>query len=313
MHCYACFWNHHLFTSCRFKKVLEDSLLRKREGSNLVEGIISLTDIFRFSYLVRTYPRKDYQSLILRYLTRSSNENSFTVSYLKNKCGLSLESALKATRYVHFESPEKPDSVLAVLKNHGFSKPQITRLIKGRPAVLTSNVEKTILPKLEFLISKGVSNPDLAHILSHNPTFLFSSLENNIRPSYNFLSTVLKSSEKIILAECNIASTFCSQPTTFFRSPRKFKDMVKETKEMGFTPSKPLFMEALYAMSSTSKPTWKRKIDFFKKFGWSEEEVFEAFRRYPSFISFSEYRYMVMIDFLVNKMGFPSSVFVKPP
>ncbi|KAE8725374.1 Mitochondrial transcription termination factor family protein, putative isoform 1 [Hibiscus syriacus] len=178
--------------------------------------------------------------------------NVVTATQSSKLLGLSVSNSqipYKATRYVHFESPEKPDSVLAVLKNHGFSKPQITRLIKGRPAVLTSNVEKTILPKLEFLISK--------------------------------------------VAECNIASTFCSQPTTFFRSPRKFKDMVKETKEMGFTPSKPLFMEALYAMSSTSKPTWKRKIDFFKKFGWSEEEVFEAFRRYPSFISFSEYRYMM--------------------
>ncbi|KAK8684510.1 hypothetical protein V6N13_040534 [Hibiscus sabdariffa] len=265
-----------------------------------------------------------------------------TVSYLKNKCGLSLESALRASKYVYFETPAKPDSVLAVLESHGFSKPQITRLIKRRPVLLNADVKTTILPKLEFLISKGVSVPDLAYILSNNPTFLSSSLENQIIPSYNFLSTLLESDEKVFLAVRryprlmgyspydilltnintlldigvaghNIASSLCSLPSTFVRNPNKFKVMVAEAKDIGLNPTKPMFLVALYAIRSLSKPTWKRKFELFKKFGWSEEEVLEAFRRYPTFVRLSEDKFMVTMDFLVNKMGFSSSVIAKRP
>ncbi|GMJ14070.1 hypothetical protein like AT5G07900 [Hibiscus trionum] len=282
------------------------------------------------------------ESLILRFLSSSSNQHSFTVSYFKNKCGLSLESALRASKYVNFETPEKPDSVLAVLKSHGFSNPQITRLIKRRPAVLNSDVKATILPKLEFLISKGVSIPDLAHILSHNPTFFSSSLENQIITSYNFLSALLKSDEKVFravrrfprlmgysaydilasnintllhngVAEHNIASALCSLPATFVRNPKKFKAMVAEAKDMGLNPTKPMFMVALYAIGSLSKPTWERKFEVFKKFGWSEAEILEAFRRYPTFVRLSEDKFVVTMDFLVNKMGFSSSVIAKRP
>ncbi|XP_039049479.1 uncharacterized protein LOC120190473 [Hibiscus syriacus] len=115
------------------------------------------------------------------------------------------------------------------------------------------------------------------------------------------------------VAECNIASALCSMPLTFVTSPDKFKVNVEEAKEMGFDPSKPIFMAALFAMSGISKPTFKSKIEAFKKFGWTEEEVSEAFHRYPKFMLVSKDKSMVTMDFLVNKMGFPSSVIVKRP
>ncbi|XWS14050.1 hypothetical protein CRYUN_Cryun36dG0090500 [Craigia yunnanensis] len=281
-------------------------------------------------------------SLTLRFISSSSNEQSFTVSYLINKCGLSSESALTASKYVHFETPEKPDSVISLLKNHGFSEPQITRLIKKRPGLLISDAEKTLLPELEFFSSKGVSIPDLAKIVCDTPTVLTVSLGKQIIPFFNFLSNVLKSDEKVILAvkrrprlmsynldaillpninilrdngvaECNIVKTLCSLPSTLTKRIIQFKDMVEEAKEMGFNPSRPMFMVALFAMNSMSKQTWKRKFTVFKKFGWSEEEVFEAFRRYPTFIRVSEDKFMAIMDFLVNKMGFQSLLIAKNP
>ncbi|GMJ14069.1 hypothetical protein like AT5G07900 [Hibiscus trionum] len=280
--------------------------------------------------------------IILRCFSSSSNQHSFTVSYLKNNCGLPSESAFRASKYVNFETPENPDSVIAVLKNHGFSETQIIRLIKRRPRLLISDAKRTILPKIEFFASKGVSVPDIAHILSSNPALFALSLEKKIIPCYDFLSTVLKSDERIFravkryprligynpydilssnidtlldngVAECNIASALFSLPSTFVSSPDKFKFMVEEAKELGLNPSKPVFMVALFAISSMSKETWKRKIEVFKKLGWSEEEIFEAFQRYPSFIRLSEDKFMVTMDFLVNKMGFPSNLIAKRP
>ncbi|XP_017979750.1 PREDICTED: uncharacterized protein LOC18594132 [Theobroma cacao] len=231
-------------------------------------------------------------------ISSSSKKQSFTVSHLKKKCGLSSESALTAAKYVQFATSDRADTVIAFFKNHGFSEPQITRLIKGRPVVLLYDVEKTLSPKLEFLRSKAIFG---------------SSLEKQIVPSFNGLSNLLKSDEKIIHAvkryprhvcydlnaillpnidllldngvpECSIVTTLHSLPSTLMRSPIQFKNMVEETKEMGFIPSRPMFMVALCAMSSMSKSTWKKKFEVFKKFGWSEKEALEAFRRYPMFI-----------------------------
>ncbi|KAG4131859.1 hypothetical protein ERO13_D09G240900v2 [Gossypium hirsutum] len=186
--------------------------------------------------------------------------------------------------------------------------------------VLTTDVEKTLLPRIEFFRSKGISNPDLAQILSSNPTILSSSLENQLIPSFDLLSNVLKSNEKIISAlkrhprllnynpndvllvninilvdngvnECHIASTLCSKPSTLTVSPIKFKSVVQEAKEMGFDPCKGMLM----------------------KFTWSDEEISEPFRRYPSFIRLSVDNLMVTMDFLVNKMGCSPSFIAKRP
>ncbi|KAE8669633.1 hypothetical protein F3Y22_tig00112226pilonHSYRG00035 [Hibiscus syriacus] len=63
----------------------------------------------------------------------SSNEHSFPVSYLINKCGFSSESTSRASNYIRFETPEKPDSLIAFLENHGFSESQIASLVRRQP------------------------------------------------------------------------------------------------------------------------------------------------------------------------------------
>ncbi|KAE8725373.1 Mitochondrial transcription termination factor family protein, putative isoform 2 [Hibiscus syriacus] len=250
--------------------------------SNCVEGIISLTG-------------RHFQ-----VLTRLESN-----SYLKNNCGLSLESALEASKSVHLETPEKPDCVIAVLKNHGFSKPQITRLINKRPALLTSDVEGTVLPKLDNVLK---SDEKIFRAVKHYPRLMDYSIS-----TYDVLSSNINTLLDNGVAECNIVSTLCLLPTTFVRSPKKFNDMVEEAKDIGLNPSKPMFVVALSALSSMSKLTWKRKIEVFKKLGWSEEEVLEACRRYPSFMRVSEDKLVVTMDFLMNEMGFSSSVIAKRP
>ncbi|XWS53649.1 hypothetical protein CRYUN_Cryun10bG0018800 [Craigia yunnanensis] len=227
--------------------------------------------------------------LSLRLFSTTSNRHSFTVSYLINKCGLSPESAFLVSKVVDFETPDKPDSVIAFFKNHGFSEPQITSLIRSWPRVLLSDVKKTILPKLQFLKSKGVSSPDLAKILGNHPTILSRSLENHISPSFNFLSNLLKSDEAAI------------------------KENVEKVKEMGFNPMRMTFVVAILILNFITKSKWDRKFYIYKKCGWSEKEIVDAFRKYPSFISVSEEKILKIMDFLVNKMGLQSSVIAKYP
>ncbi|KAK6286193.1 hypothetical protein POUND7_012372 [Theobroma cacao] len=143
----------------------------------------------------------------------TTKQHSFTITYLINSCGLSSESAISASQKVRFQSPERPDLVLALLENYGFSKIQISNLIRKRPVLLLANPENILLPKLEFFQSIGLSSCDLARTLSSDPTLLTRSLENQIIPSYDFLKSVLLSNEKIVSALKRTTWIFLEDPS----------------------------------------------------------------------------------------------------
>ncbi|TYH86258.1 hypothetical protein ES332_D01G029400v1 [Gossypium tomentosum] len=138
------------------------------------------------------------RSIDLRLFSNSSNGHSFAASYLVNKCGFSPEMASRVSKYVHFETPERPDSLFAFLENHGCSKTQILNLIKRRPRLLIYDTEKTLLPKLEFFYSIGFSRPELTRILTSYPAVLICSLKKQIIPSFNLLRNLFQSGDKTI-------------------------------------------------------------------------------------------------------------------
>ncbi|GMP71626.1 hypothetical protein CsSME_00029961 [Camellia sinensis var. sinensis] len=80
-------------------------------------------------------------------LETTPNQHSFAVNYFINSCEFPLENAILASNYVKFETPNKPDSVLVFLENHGFTKTQISNLVRKYPPVILCDPEKTLLPK----------------------------------------------------------------------------------------------------------------------------------------------------------------------
>ncbi|KAK5794403.1 hypothetical protein PVK06_035628 [Gossypium arboreum] len=111
--------------------------------------------------------------------------------------------------------------------------------------------------------------------------------------------------------ESNIISMFICHPRSFVVNPDTFKEIVKEVKEMGFDPLLPKFLFAVVVFRKISKPAIERKFEVYKKWGWSEKEIWEAFRRYPGIVS--EEKIAGIMDFLVNEMGFESSLLADQP
>ncbi|PPE02316.1 hypothetical protein GOBAR_DD00650 [Gossypium barbadense] len=349
-------------------------------------------------------------SIGLRLFSNSSNGHSFTVSYLINKCGFSPELASRVSKSVHFETPEKPDSLIVFLENHGFSQTQIVNLIKRQPTLLLSHTEKTLLPKLEFLYSVGFSRLELAKLLSSYPHLLKYSLKKQIIPSFNLLRDLFQSDDKTIKAikrfagilaydfesylypnmnvlrgigvpesnilmllnrhpriflynpvllkeiveevkgmginssrkkflaavhaltsmskstylypnmnvlrgigvpESNILMLLNRHPRIFLYNPVLLKEIVEEVKGMGINSSRKKFLAAVHALTSMSKSTLEKKFDVYRRWGWSDQEIHEAFQRYPSCITASEDKIMAIMDFLVNKMGYNSTLIAK--
>ena len=270
-------------------------------------------------------------------ISTSEESNSFTVSYLLNSCGLSQKNAFSASKHVHFKTPEKPNSVLALFNNQGFSKTQISKIVKTEPELLLYDPDKTLLPKLRFFYSRGASLSDVAKIVVSCPTVLKRSLENQIIPSFNFLKDFLESDEKTIavvkgfsriilfdlrtymasnikalqefgVPKSNIAGCLLNLTSMFMVRPNLFRKNLEEVKKMGLNPSLMNFVVAVKAIRG-----WERKIDLYKRWGWSEEDIRLAFVKSPWIMIYSADKIMEKMDFFVNEMGRDSSLIAHRP
>ncbi|XP_009361994.1 transcription termination factor MTERF2, chloroplastic-like [Pyrus x bretschneideri] len=273
----------------------------------------------------------------------SENHHDFTVNYLINSCGLSPQGAISASKRVKLRSPERADSVLSFLRSHGVSATQISKIVRSCPGLLNWNPEKTLLPKLEFFISLGVSREDLAKTLAYETHILATSLEKRILPTCQFLRNLLSEKNFVVLLKNgglrifseghskNVAPNIeilrefgmpqsCISlllayfPRSLTQKPENFAKVVDEVKQMGFDMEKSRSVAAIKALSSgNSKSIWSRNCEAYKRWGWSEDDVLSTFKRFPPCMTKSEKKIMQVMDFLVNKMGWPQRSIVKCP
>ncbi|XP_059650354.1 uncharacterized protein LOC132296138 [Cornus florida] len=147
-------------------------------------------------------------------------------------------------------------------------------------------------------------------MVSSSPVLLEQSLNGHIIPSFNLLKNLFHSDNKfmavfkrfpVILLCCHNAIIFCnieilrqlgvpgsnivylftSQPRSLRIKPDRFNELLEDVKKMGFNPSKFQLVIAVHALMSMSKSTWKRRMEVYQKWGWSEEKTMLAFTRYP--------------------------------
>ncbi|PQP97353.1 uncharacterized protein Pyn_09085 [Prunus yedoensis var. nudiflora] len=166
---------------------------------------------------------------------------------------------------VQFDNREGPESVLNVLRNHGFSDDHISQLVRKRPKLLSANAEKTVVPKLEFLSSVGLS--------------------------------VLRALE---VPQASISLWVTCHPFVLSLDTEKFKENIKKVTGMGFAPSSATFMKALDVISLTDALTWDQKKEVYKKCGWTEDDFLLAFRKNPFFMSLSCKKFSSKMDFLMK-------------
>lgn len=88
---------------------------------------------------------------------------------------------------------------------------------------------------------------------------------------------------------------------------------MNRVKAMGFDPSKVSFVIALRVLMGMSESVWRRKIGVYGQWGWSEEVVILAFRRYPLCMMLSESKITATMDFFVNVVGLDPLVISQHP
>ncbi|CAA0828165.1 Mitochondrial transcription termination factor family protein [Striga hermonthica] len=259
-------------------------------------------------------------------------EKSFTFSYLVSSCGLAPDVAVRASSKIQLKSPEKPDAVLNLLREYGFTAADISVMVTRWPNVLSACPDKTLLPKLEFFASIGVPLPILASRLSQTPYVLRNNLKNSIIPSYDFLKNLLGSDKLVVqvfkrnpmIFHLYLVGNFKSnlsflasrgvpwpslvslvkcEPRMFLAPQEKLSSCMDRAIEMGFDVSKIAFLKAIKVFVSFDESTLKRKMEIYRKCGWSESDIRTAFLSYPLCMSLSEKKILEGMGFLVDKLG----------
>ncbi|XP_058727918.1 uncharacterized protein LOC131599649 [Vicia villosa] len=271
--------------------------------------------------------------------TTTSDSTSFEVSYLIHNFNFSQKSASKlcSTYRLGFKTTQKPDSVLNFFANFGFSNSQLCNMIAKAPWLLSCNLSKRVLPKFEFFLSKGASDSDIVSLISKNPRLLCRSLENHTSPTYELVYRFLQSHKDAIacavhnpsffedsrvpqnikllidngVADSNIARLLRIRNRTL--QVRDMVSLLKELQDLGFNPSKTTFGVAMIAKTSVTKTRWKEKVDTFKKWGWSDEDVIEAFKKQPYCMLTSIHKINLVMDFWVNQLSWDALALAKHP
>ncbi|KAK3194019.1 hypothetical protein Dsin_025329 [Dipteronia sinensis] len=82
----------------------------------------------------------------------------------------------------------------------------------------------------------------------------------------------------------------------------KFAGYVDKVVKMGFNPRQFTFINARMVFNQLNFKTLEQKVEVYKKWGLSEDEIWSGFRKHPLFLQLSEKKIMSAMDFLVNKM-----------
>ncbi|PNX96400.1 mTERF protein [Trifolium pratense] len=296
-----------------------------------------------FLYLNKALnPNPLFPSLFsLHFCTNTSDSTSFAISYLINNFGFSPQCASKlcSTYNVRFKTTKQPDYVLNFFRNQGFIDSQVGNMISKAPWLLTCNPSKRVLPKFQFLLSKGVSTSDIVTLITKRPVILSPSLKNHIVPTYELLHRFFKSDKDIIacaignpgilvnhfvpqniklliengVVDSNISNMLRVQSTVLSTNDNDFLKVVEELKDLGFNPSQSLFYVALIAKIKVTKTRWEEKVAAFKKWGWSDEDALEAFKKQPHCMLTSVDKINSVMSFWVNQLGWDARAIVKLP
>ncbi|KAJ4744349.1 Mitochondrial transcription termination factor-like [Rhynchospora pubera] len=294
-----------------------------------------LNPLLRFSLSTQTnsQPQKEKEK-----------ELPFIAEYLISSFGFSPARALKYSNtsdLAAIRSPDRPEAVIKFLKDTGLSDAQTKAVVSFQPKLLARSVDKTLKPKVLELMENGFSGDLLVQLIRYNPSALYIKdtlsrllfwkdfvgegnqglleiipkspllinfdIDKHIVPKMN----LLKEHE---LSNHDIVSLLVDNNRCLTQSLDSLRHKLEIIEELGVLRGSTKFLGGLKAVGASNKDTMRRNIESLKKtYGWSQEEVHSAFRKYPKILSFSEDKLKSNMNFLIRKAGYePRCIALQP-
>ncbi|RWR81361.1 Mitochodrial transcription termination factor-related [Cinnamomum micranthum f. kanehirae] len=211
---------------------------------------------------------------------------------------------------------------------------------EGRlPPLLLADPEKILKPKLDFFLGSGITGPVMVKMLSSYPALFKSSLTKQVIPSFDFLKSFVRTNENINAAlrrsaqvlhatdarlqgtlvpnisilrnhgipESRIIWLIITQARTLMLMPDQFSKVVKTVEGFGFDPLSSAFIIAVRVKTGMSRSTWERKLEVYRRVGWSEDEILTAFKKQPMCMMISEKKIKRTLEFVAKELGTKTS------
>ncbi|EOA35135.1 hypothetical protein CARUB_v10020263mg [Capsella rubella] len=250
---------------------------------------------------------------------------NFTVSYLVDSLGLAKRVAELISSKVSFEEKGNPDSVLSLLRSHGFTDSQISSIVTDYPLLLIADAEKSLGPKFKLLQSRGASKSEVTEIVSKVPKILGMKGEKSVGRYYDIVKEIIEADKSskfeklchslpegskqenkirniLVLRELGVPQRLLFSLLISNQhvccGKEKFEESLKKVVGMGFDPTTPKFVEALCIVYGLSEKRLEENFSVYKRFGLTVSEIWELFKKCPTFLGYSEHRISQTFDTL---------------
>ena len=325
----------YLQNSCGFSQNSAIALFKKLSIENS-EKVDSVLKLMRAHGLTQSHIEKitvTRPALLLADLEDKLRPNMELLESL-GFSGVSLGNLLsKEPRLLYYDI----DDAVEFFRGQGFTDKQIKLLTMKRPILYFLNANKTLKPKLDFLKSMGFTY----EAVSSQAYILQLSLENHIIPCFQVLKRILRTNDEVLkvvkagnwifrynlekilepnililkshgVPEPIILRMLMMHPRSLLLGPQQITEIFAEVVKLGFNPNTLLFAVAFRSMS-VSKTRRERKLEAYKSFGLSEDEIYSAFKTQPMCMLISEKKIKKMMNFFVYKLNVEASVICRYP
>ncbi|BAT74427.1 uncharacterized protein HKW66_Vig0002520 [Vigna angularis] len=269
------------------------------------------------------------------------NETSSIIDYLNSNFQFSKTQSLYISKRVsQAKFPQNPLSVLTFFKQIGFSQSQILSVIRQRPQILFTDVDKILRSKIQFFQMSGFQGRELCSFISKNPSILTHSLKKTLVPSVEAIRKIVCDQKDFILVlhrcgwilpkykrfmdnvffleRCGILGTHFAlllklHPRIFIAQQSTIENLVSRAVDLGFRENSRMLVHAIHTLSCLSNKTFERKLKLINSFGFSNDEGLQMFKRTPTLFRTSEMKLKVGMKFFLHTVVLPKSVLIHRP
>ncbi|GAA0171754.1 hypothetical protein LIER_41216 [Lithospermum erythrorhizon] len=211
-------------------------------------------------------------------------------------------------------------------KSKGVSSIDLVNIILYCPNLLDRSLKGFISPSFEFFRGLLGSDQSVISILKFNARLL-SCLECRVKPNierkYEILILAVAASsslswilgggkwqggENLRLNHLNTRSDTCVIRT---HTKATLLESIEEVRKMGMDPNSCSYNLALAFLTIMSKSKWNEKMEVYKRWGCSKDEVLATFRIQPWIMTLSEEKINAVMSFCVEEMGWKPSEVVR--
>ncbi|URD97710.1 mTERF family protein, partial [Musa troglodytarum] len=269
-------------------------------------------------------------------------QSNLMADYLVSSCGFDPDEAAKASKLLgRIESRDRPDSVLGLFRSYGFDNTQVKKVISANPRWLLLDVEKTLAPKFRALQDLGFSCSDITHLVSSNSA-VFNQQHQNVLSKIQFWQGILGSKDLLMklckrdrwflgysiekriqpniqilrdfgITDQKLSKILRDRPLVIILNAETLKALISRVEGLGVARTSGMFVQTLIVLQCVSEKNFKAHLEFFKGFGWSEDDFLAAFRKAPGIVKFSLKSLQRKMEFLVNETGCTPSYLASRP